>query len=158
MLLERFAHLGTELALADTARNDAIAAANVVADKVTVPIVAEMDEIRAQLQPWWERNRATVLTGKRKSAELGGCMIGIKAARASLQYAGGDDQAAVSALQGQRWAKPYVRVTYAPDKTAIGTALTGKHAEKLKALGFSKPDGAETFILERVVQEGTVAG
>lgn len=155
-LLERFAQLGVELDLADAARNDAIAAANTAADQIALPIVKEMDEIRAAVEPWWKRNGANLLTGKRKTVELAGCMIGSKAGRSSLQFAGGDDAAATAALQAHRWAKPYVRVTYAPDKTAIGTALTGKHAKQLAELGFSKPAGAETFVLERVVQEGTV--
>ncbi len=155
-LLERFAQLGVELDLAEAARADGYAAVNSIADKIALPIVKEMDEIRAAVEPWWKRNGASLLTGKRKTVELAGCMIGSKAGRSSLQFAGGDDTAATAALQAHRWAKPYVRVTYAPDKTAIGTALTGKHAKQLAELGFSKPAGAETFVLERVVQEGTV--
>ncbi len=157
-LLERFAQLHVELDLADAARADGIAAANAAADQIALPIVREMDEIRAAVEPWWKRNGAALLTGKRKTVELGGCMIGSKAGRSSLQFAGGDDAAATTALQAHRWAKPYVRVTYSPDKTAIGTALASKHGDKLRALGFSKPAGDETFVLERVKQEGTVSG
>jgi hypothetical protein len=157
-LLERFAHLGLELDLADASRNDAIAAANTAADQIALPIIKEMDEIRAAVEPWWKRNGATLLTGKRKTVELGGCMVGSKAGRSSLQFAGGDDTKATAALQAHRWAKPYVRVSYSPDKTAIATALTGKHAEQFRALGFSKPAGDVTFVLERVKQEGTVTG
>lgn len=157
LLLERFAELGVELDLADAARTDAIAAANVAADEIALPIIKEMDEIRAAVEPWWKRNGANLLTGKRKTVELAGCMIGSKAGRASLQFTGGDDAAATAALQAHRWAKPYVRVTFAPDKTAIGAALAGKHAKQLAELGFSKPAGAETFVLERVKQEGTVS-
>lgn len=155
-LLERYAQLGVEMDLAEAARAEGYAAVNAAADKIVLPIVTEMDEIRAAVEPWWKRNGASLLTGKRKTVELGGCMIGSKAGRASLQFAGGDDAAATAALQAHRWAKPYVRVTYSPDKTAIGTALTGKHAKQLAELGFSKPAGAETFVLERVVQEGIV--
>lgn len=156
-LLERYAQLGVELDLAEAARADGFAAVNSVADKMVLPIVSEMDDIRSALEPWWKRNGASLLTGKRKTVELGGCMIGSKAGRASLQFAGGDDAAATAALQAHRWAKPYVRVTYGPDKTAIGTALSGKHAAKLAELGFSKPAGEEAFVLERVKQEGTVS-
>lgn len=155
-LLERYAQLSVELDLAEAARAEGYATVNSIADKIALPIVTEMDEIRAAVEPWWKRNGANLLTGKRKTVELAGCMIGSKAGRSSLQFAGGDDTAATAALQAHRWAKPYVRVTYAPDKTAIGTALTGKHAKQLAELGFSKPAGAETFVLERVVQEGTV--
>lgn len=156
-LLERFAQLGVELDLAEAARGDAIAAANTAADAIALPIVREMDEIRAAVEPWWQRNGSSLLTGKRKTVELAGCMVGSKTGRSTLQFAGGDDAAATAALQAHRWGKPYVRVTFAPDKTAIGTALTGKHAKQLAELGFSKPAGAEQFVLERVKQEGTVS-
>ncbi len=155
-LLERFAHLGHQLALAEASRTGGLATVNGVADAIVLPIVEEQAKIRALLDPWWQRMGSTLLTGKRKSIELGGCVIGSKAGRTSLKFAHGDDKAATAALQAQRWAKPYVRVTYAPDKTAIGTALTGKHADQLKALGFSKPDALEVFVLDRVEQNGTI--
>lgn len=156
-LLERFAQLGHQVAIAEAARDDAIAGANAVADRIVQPLLDEQAQIREQLEPWWAR-AGEALRGKRKTVELGGCMIGTKALRARLDFAGGDDKAALAALQEHRWAKGYVRVTYAVDKVATTKALTeGRHAPGLAELGFAMTGGGEAFVLERVGQDGTVA-
>ncbi|WP_230630673.1 host-nuclease inhibitor Gam family protein [Sphingomonas sp. Leaf37] len=155
-LIERYAALGTELALADVARNDAITAANTAADRITVPIVDEMTAIREQLEPWWRRNAATLLPTKRKSMELGGCVIGSKTGSTSVTFALGNDELAASTLQAARWSKAYVRVKPSVDKAAVKTALAGKDGDKLRALGFGVTTPIETFILDRADQSGTV--
>lgn len=155
-LLERYAALGTELALADVARNDAIAAANTAADRITVPIVDEMNAIRAQLEPWWTRNGADLLPAKRKSMELGGCVIGSKTGSTSVTFALGNDELAATSLQAARWSLPYVRVKPSVDKAALKSALAGKHGDKLRAMGFGLSTPIETFILDRAEQTGTV--
>lgn len=88
-LLERFAQLAVELDLAEAARADGYAAVNSIADKIVLPIVTEMDEIRAVVKPWWKRNGANLLTGKRKTVELGGCMIGSKSIGHGREIGGG---------------------------------------------------------------------
>lgn len=157
VVLERFAQLGVEAQLVEVSRADGIAAANAAADQVLLPIIAEQDEIRAQLEPWWKRN-GEGLRGKRKSIELGGCIIGTKAGRISLRFAAGDDKAAVTALQAVGgWAKKLLRVTPTLDKTAIGEALRGKRGDELRSLGFSMPDAEDVFVLERAKQAQTLA-
>lgn len=156
-LLERYAGLATELALADVARNDAITAANTAADRITVPIVDEMTAIREQLEPWWRRNGADLLPAKRKSMELGGCVIGSKAGSTSVTFALGNDEIAATTLQAARWSKSYVRIKPSVDKAAVKSALAGKDGDKLRALGFGLSTPVETFILDRAEQGGTVA-
>lgn len=156
IMLERFAQLGIEVQLLEASRADGIAAANAAADQMLLPIVTEQNEIRAQLEPWWKRNGAE-LRGKRKSIELGGCVIGTKAGTASLQFAGGDDKAAALALTALAWAKKLLRRTPTLDKAAIAEALKGKRGAELRTLGFSMPDPVETFVLKPAKQEGTVA-
>lgn len=156
-LLERYAQLGHQVALAEAARAQGLAAANAAADGIVGPLLDEQAAIREQLEPWWARN-ADALRGKRKSIELGGCMIGTKAARARLEYGSGDDKAALAALQEHRWAKPYIRVSYSVDKVATAKALgEGRHAAGLAELGFHMVGGGEAFVLERVAQDGTLA-
>lgn len=156
VLLERFAQLDVEAQLVEASRADGIAAANAAADQVLLPIVAEQNEIRAQLEPWWKRNGAE-LRGKRKSIELGGCVIGTKAGTASLKFALGDDKLAVSTLQAAgAWAKKLIRLTPGLDKAAIGEALKGKRGDDLRTLGFSVPEAVETFVLKPAKQDGTV--
>ncbi|WP_156679359.1 host-nuclease inhibitor Gam family protein [Sphingomonas profundi] len=155
-LLERFAALGHQIALAEAGREEAIARSNAVADGIVVPLLHEQGELREQLAAWWGRSGAALLTGKRKTLELGGCMIGSKAGRTRLEFAGGDDAAALAKLREHRWAKPYVRVSYSVDKVETKKGLEGKHAQQLYALGFSVPPAEEVFLLERVVQDGVV--
>ena len=156
--LERYAVLAAQIALVQAARDERIAGANAEADRALQPLVDEAAAIRLQVEPWWARHGAGLLPAKRKTMELGGCMIGAKAGRSSLAFAGGNDAAALAALQECKWAKPYIRVTYAVDKTATAAGLAGKHAPGLKELGFSMPAAPETFILEPVTQSGTIAG
>jgi hypothetical protein len=156
--LERFGALIAQIALVQAARDERIANANADADRALQPLLDEAATIKLQLEPWWLRMGSTLLTGKRKSVELGGCMIGSKTAKSRLAFAGGDDLAALAALKDSRWSKAYIRVTEAVDKVATAAGLTGKHAAGLKELGFSMSPAAEMFILEPVKQSGTLAG
>jgi len=161
-VLERLAHLELAIELGETARDESLVAANAAADKILLPLIAERDALVEQLRPWWSRMSSTLLTGTRKSIELGGCIIGTITGRTKLAFGGGTDKAAdkaaVAALQAQRWAKPYLRTTVEVDKTAVKKGLSGKHGDQLKALGFATPAGEEAFFVERVMQEGTAAG
>lgn len=155
-LLERFAHLDNQRALAEVSRTEGIATVNGVADAIVLPIIEEQAQIRAQLEPWWQRMGSSLLTGKRKSIELGGCIIGSKAGSTAVTFALGNDELAAKTLDENRWSKQYVRIKLALEKAAIKAALGGKHGDKLRALGFSMSTPEETFILDRVSQEGTV--
>lgn len=154
VLAERYGALAGELATAEASRAAALAATNAVADTLTQPIVAEMDAIRAALEPWWARNGAQVTGGKRKSAELGGCMLGSRSGKAALVI--DDEPSAKAALVKARWGKELLRTTVSVDKAAVLKALGGTLAKKLAAIGFAKSAPAETFFLERVEQPGVV--
>lgn len=156
-VLERYSVLAGELAAIEENRASALASTNAVADGIAAPIVAEMQLIEQQLKPWWTRIADKVTGGKRKTAELGGCIIGTKAGSTSLAFALGDDQVAVASLRAAKWSLPFIRTTHSLDKVALKKALTGKHGDRLKALGFSSPAAPDAFILERVAQAGTIA-
>lgn len=157
-LLEIYAVNAGLLATIEANRASALASTNTVADGLAAPLLEHQAEIRAQLEPWWAKQGAALTRGKRKSIELGGCMIGSKMGRPSLAHAFADDAAAVAALQGERWSKPYVRVSYGIDRTATLKAIAAPttHAAKLTALGFDISPGVETFYVERVAQVGTL--
>lgn len=152
-LIERYAQLGAEAALLETNRDAALAATNATADGLLKPILDEMALIRAALEPWWAKVGRSLLTGRRKTIELFGCMIGTKAGRSSVVVPDG----VLAALKGQRWGKDFIRTTEEVDKTAARTGLTGRHGEKLKALGITVTEPPEVFVLDRVVQDGTQA-
>ena len=153
---ERYANVAGQLASVEENRTAAIGATNAVADALARPLIELLDGLRVELEGWWLRNAADVTGGKRRSAELGGCMLGLRAGRAKLVFDRGDDKAAVAVLQEHRWAKQLVRVTYAVDKAATLKALdAGKHAGPLADLGFRAEGGTDTFFIDRVEQPGT---
>lgn len=155
-LLERYAVLAGKGGALGARRDAMIVRANAVADKLIAPIAAEMAVIKAQIESWWKTEGVKLLTGKRKSVELGGCMIGTKQGKASLQLKSGEFDKEAEKLRKLAWAEPFVRVTVAIDKTATRTGLTGPLGPKLKARGFFEKPGAEEFFVERVAQAGTV--
>lgn len=158
-LLDRVARLDGEAASIKGNRDAAIAATNAAADALLVPVQAERDAIAGVLEIWWKANGPALLKGKRKSMELGGCIIGTKAAPLALTYGNSDDfDVAVERLREQRWTKQYVRTVHSVDKTATKDALAagGKHAEQLRELGFGTRGGAPAFLLKAVTQAGTV--
>lgn len=150
-LLERFAKLGAEVALIETNRDQAIAETNAVADSLAKPLLDELDLIRQALEPWWRNNNHLLLKGARKTVELFGCIIGTKAGRSSLIV----PEDAVAKLKRHRWGKDYIRVTEEVDKATTKHALTSRHGEQLKEMGFETTEPTNVFVLERVVQDGT---
>lgn len=157
-LLKRYATLAGQAEQVELERNTAIAAANQAADKKLVPLRLKLAAIAKAAELWFMPVRGDLLSGKSKSVTIGGCKIGTKFSRSALEFAHGDDEAAVAVLRKHAWAKPYVRVTYAPERVEIKKALEeGWHAEKLADLGFSKRGGADEFFVERIAQGGTIA-
>ncbi|MEP9401872.1 host-nuclease inhibitor Gam family protein [Sphingomonas silueang] len=156
LLLERYSALAGELETIEANRNAAIADTNSIADRLGAPIVKEMDEIRAAIEPWWATAAAELTKGKRKSIELGGCVIGTRAGRAKLSIAG-DEAVVTETLKAQRWAKPYLRTTTAIDRASVLAAIDGPHQAKLLAAGLTRLAGEVAFVLDRVKQAGTVA-
>lgn len=156
-LLERYAVLDSQVELIESVRNGAIAKANAAADAKQAPLLVEKAAIAAALEPWWADAKAELTNGKRKSVELGGCIVGTKMTRAVVTFTKGDDDAALRALQAHRWAKPYIHVKYSVHRMATLAGLDGKHAAGLKELGFVKQDGEDQFFVKRAEQGGTVA-
>lgn len=165
LLLERYASLDAQVELIEAARTEAIAIANAAADTQLVPLHAELKDIVKQLQPWWAASIDELTGGKRKSIELGGCLIGERTNPAKVVFSGGKDADAVAALQTAKLTD-LLRVTTSLDKPAILKALekenqpvdTGEDPcpRVLHDMGFSAKQ-VETFFVERVVQGGTLS-
>ena len=153
-LLERLASLQGQAALAEAARNKAIADTNAVSDSIVAPIAEEIAAIEPAIEAWWRKQGNKLLPAGRKTMELGGCMIGIRLGNKSYAFTG-DDKQALAELNAVRWGKPLIRVTYAPDKPAIRKALSGPRADALGKMGFSETQ-PETFFVTQAEQAGTV--
>jgi phage host-nuclease inhibitor protein Gam len=156
-LLERFAELDGQIAGLEADRTAAIAATNASVDALAEPLLAERDQIRDKLAPWWKEAAAELTQGKRKSIELGGCLIGSRSGRDSLAV-DGDEKAIVAALQKQDWAGPLLAVVTKLDRKAVLASLEGVYAKPLAKLGLSRKAGEESFYVERTAQAGTLAG
>lgn len=155
-LCELYAENASQIEVIDAVRASSIADANAVADRALVPLVKERDAIAAKLEPWWDEAKDELTAGKRKSVELGGCKIGTRTGKESLGIAGKVDDI-VKKLKARRWAHALLRTVTSLDKAAALKALEGKRGDDLTALGLSAVPGDESFVLERVKQNGTIA-
>lgn len=152
-LAERFAELQADIDLVEAERGEEIAAANAEADRVSAPLLTERDRLYELLAQWWPGVAAELTEGKRKSIELGGCMIGSRKGRDSLAIAG-EEAVVVEALQREDWAEPLLKVKVSLDKVAVLKSIDGVYAEPLAALGLSRKAGEETVFVERAEQRG----
>lgn len=158
-LLARFVEVDATIAAEEGARNKALAEINAVADAVLVPLVAERKDLFDRLKPWFAASFDDLTGGKRKSIELGGCMIGYRLTPPKVAFAYGTDKEALEALNHfDRW-RGLVRMSEALNKPAILSELTEEPGEgiPLELIGFEVKQ-SEDFFLERIVQGGTIAG
>ncbi|MEM6907187.1 MAG: host-nuclease inhibitor Gam family protein [Pseudomonadota bacterium] len=153
-LLERFAKCDAEIAAIEEARDVAISAANAQVDRDLAPLLKERTAIVVKLEPWWAEAAAGLTKGKRKTIELGGCIIGTREGKASLQVIGKAANLA-QRLAELDWANDLVRTTVSLDKPAVMKALEGEDKAALEALGLSRVAGEVTFFVKRTLQGGT---
>ena len=154
-MLERFAVLAGERAAIEAERDEQIASINAAADEQLVPIIEETWEIAAKVEPWWAKAAPVLLPARRKSMELGGCIIGSRTGKTVLAIAGAEE-ALISALTKLRWGKQFAPAKPKLDKTALLKATDGPRAEDLKKLGVTAKAGEESFVLARAEQTGTI--
>lgn len=154
-MLERFAMLDGDRSAIEAERNEQIAKINAAADEQLVPIVEEMAAISDKVQPWWAKAAVELLPAKRKSMELGGCIIGSRTGKTVLAIAGAED-ALIAALAKLRWGKVFAPAKPKLDKTALLKATSGAKAEDLAKLGVTAKPGEESFVLARAEQSGTI--
>jgi hypothetical protein len=157
VLAERFAAIEGAIGTIDAMRAELIARANADADKAVESLITERDALRDKLGAWWPTAAAALTKGKRKSIELGGCIIGSRSQRVSLNIAG-DEAQIVAVLEKRKWAEPLLRKTTAIDRAAVLKSIDGVYAKQLAAMGFSKKEPGDLFVLERAEQGGTLAG
>jgi phage host-nuclease inhibitor protein Gam len=153
-LCEQFAEVDGEIASIEESRDVAIAAANAEVDKDLTPLVKRREAIAAKLEPWWKANAEELTKGKRKSAELGGVVLGTRKGKGKVTVAGAID-ALVDTLRKTAWGRKFTRTKYELDRTEAAKGLLGKHGPALKELGVGYEPGAETFYIERTAQAGT---
>lgn len=157
-LCERFALLDSQINALEQRRNAAISKVNALIDKKSLPMIAERNQIAEMIKPWWMKAREKLLSGSAKSLELGGCIIGTRKDRDTVDCSRVAGKP-VDALANLRWAKPYInKVTnYSLNAKKLIDGIDGKHGEKLNELGFAKKKGEEQFFIKPSDQGRTVA-
>lgn len=156
-LASRFAELEGQIEAIETNRNDCIAEVNARCDRAAHDLIAERDLIAEKMAPWWEKAGTELVDGVKKSIELGGCIVGTRKGRRSLQIDGKPGEIAKRMFK-LPWARKFVRVGLSPDKASIAKAIDGPKKDELAALGFSMKPGEETFYIERAEQGRTLSG
>jgi hypothetical protein len=149
-LLEQYADITARIDLVEADRAERVANANAWADTAAQPMLDELVAIGAALEAWWQAGGSDVAGGK-KSAELGGCVIGLRMSRPKLAHGFESDDKATEALCGTRWAKRTTKTKYSLDRPATLKLLQlgGKAAAAVASLGFLVEPGADSFFVER---------
>ena len=156
-LAKEFADLDRQVAEIEADRTASIADVNSRCDRASNELIRRREAAAGKLQAWWTKAGPKLTEGKRKSIELGGCMIGSRAGAVSLGTPE-NEKAVLAQMLKLRWAKNLLRVAVGFDKKAILKVLEGKRSAELAELGFKKNEAPDTFVLERVEQGGTLGG
>ena len=154
-LCARYAEIEGFIALCAELRDTAIAEANSIADEAIAPLLEEQRKIAAKLEPFWNEKGHELTEGKRKTVELGGCIIGTKEGRPAIVVEGKQADVA-NALRSDPDLTQFVKTTHAPDKPALKKGLLGSLATKLIAIGISMSEPQDEFVLKRAEQGRTI--
>jgi hypothetical protein len=133
-----------------------IAPLKAAAEKKLAPIAARLATAAADAKAWWAVHGEQA-RGKKKSAEIAGCVLGTRLSPAKVVFAGGDETAAKAVLLKRRLLSLVVRVV-SIDKKAIAKRLKDEadkpEAEReLAQLGFTAEQD-ETFFIESATRTG----
>jgi Bacteriophage Mu Gam like protein len=156
-LCEGFVAVDEQIVAIEAARDAAIAKANASADAELAPLLLRRAAFKDKLAPWWTDNQQLLTKGKRKSAELGGVVLGTRTGKGRLTIAGAADAVIANLRANRTLGRLFVRPKFELDNAEIRKGLEGKHATALKAAGLGFEPGTETFFIERTAQAGTQA-
>lgn len=153
-LLAQLATVVATIAAHDAQRVSSKQEIDAAADACIVPLAAERDDLFKRLQPWYEANVEKLTAGKRKSIELGGCVIGHRTTPPKLAFEHGKDADGVEALLHFGRADGTLKV---PAPTLIKASILAELATgpadadviPLELLGFS-PKQSEEFFIEPI--------
>ena len=149
ILLRQYAVIDAHVAQLEATKQAEVARIQASADSEIHAHLQQLKDLTLQLKPWWAVARDEVTGGKRKSIELGGCVIGYRVSSPKLTHDGKQPEA-IERLQSHEWAKPFIRTKLSLDKPAIIKAIGADLAEKLEGLGFKLRPQRDQFFVDRV--------
>jgi hypothetical protein len=109
--LQRYAALSAQIEARAARVTAAIAQLKAEADKLDAPLIEEQQAIFLAIKPWWAVAGATVAEGDRKTAELGGCLLGNRTGNPTLKHPSPMEKA-VGLLVERGW-KGLLRIKFA---------------------------------------------
>lgn len=155
-LCELYTELDGQIAAMEESRDAAIAKANAVVDADLAPLLKERELIEEKVGPYFMANRERLLTGKAKSTELGGCILGSRQGTDKVEIEG-DTKSVLKAMLALPWAKRLLQVGWSLDKAKVKKAIAGDRKDDLAELGVMLKEGEDAFFMKRTEQGRTQA-
>jgi phage host-nuclease inhibitor protein Gam len=152
-LLDRTSALMAGLSSLEADREASLAAIAAAHDAVAGPVEQELKSLFIRLKPWWEVARDQLTDGKRKSVELGGCVIGTRTANPSLKLPKGKSADEVIEMLMNFGLAQFCNVKTTLNKAAIIMALrqpVGLIQEMLVCDVQVSVSQAEEFFIDRL--------
>lgn len=152
-LLDRSSCLMASLSSLEADREASIAAIHAAHDALAGPVEIEVKSLFTRLKPWWEVASDQLTDGKRKSIELGGCVIGTRTANPSLKLPKGTSADDVIEMLMNYGLAQFVNLKTTLNKAAIITALrqpVGRIQEMLVCDVKVSVSQAEEFFIDRL--------
>lgn len=146
-LLGEFARTQAALEGVDAKRRELRATIDEEADRAAAPLEVRLKTLFSQLKPWWAVSGPDILGSRRKSTELGGCLIGWRLTTPRLAIGKMTVPDAIEALLANDF-EGGVRVRMELDKPNLLTCLgdDSPWRDMLVEAGFSKVQREEFFI------------
>lgn len=146
-LATRYLELSMSIEQLKADADASIAQIQAARDAMILPVKQDVDRIFSDLRDWWSVAGPEMTKGKRKSIEIGGCIIGERTPPPSLRHPGVTADALIDALERLEL-DHFLRVKTSLDKPLILSALRSGDdlGDALAALGLKVEQRDEFFI------------
>lgn len=148
-MLARYIGIVNEIERLRLDADTAIATIEAARDAALKPMEEGAKDLFRQLRAWWAVAGDAITEGKRKSAEIAGCLIGVRTTTPALKLPKGMKEVdAVDWLLSLRWAgaRALLRIKESLDKPAILKLLGTEAGAILARKGFVASQREEFFI------------
>jgi phage host-nuclease inhibitor protein Gam len=124
-------------------------------DRAIAPIEDGLKDKFVSLRSWWAVASFGVTDGKRKTAEIAGCLLGLRTNTPSLKLPKDMSDEDVIAWLDEHFTEEFLTISVKPNKPALIAAVRGEDGptkQALLAIGFETKQ-TEAFFIDRVKPE-----
>jgi phage host-nuclease inhibitor protein Gam len=121
-------------------------------DRCIAPVEEGLKDLFIGLRAWWAVSGDKVTDGKRKTAEIAGCLVGLRIDNPSLKLPKDMTDEQIVEWLDEHFAEDVLTVSVKPNKPALIALLRGEDGpekQELLAKGFETRQ-AEKFFIDRV--------